>query len=334
MKRVARVAGAVLAALLLANGLSSPAVAEPSDLDKAKEQVKALETQASEIDEDYDEAKIALADGKKKVKALNADIAKQQQVVDSLSDQVRQIALLEFQGRGVDTTVQIFTNPDPDSLLSQLSTATKIDENMNATLQEHQSAAASLIDMKRTLASEVEALSAEEQRLSTLETEVKSKLQQAKNLVTELTASQLAAMYADDGGSASFDPSELDGADANAKALAAVKYAVSKVGNSQYVWGAAGPNSFDCSGLMLAAYRSVGVSLPHSSRAQAGIGRAVSRDELKPGDLIFWYSPIHHVGMYIGNGKIVHARNTRSDLVIQTLASYPAPYSGARRILG
>jgi cell wall-associated NlpC family hydrolase len=85
---------------------------------------------------------------------------------------------------------------------------------------------------------------------------------------------------------------------------------------------------------MLASYRSVGISLPHSSRAQAGLGRAVSRSELKPGDLIFWYHPIHHVGMYIGNGKIVHARNTRSDLVIQTLASYPAPWAGARRIVG
>ena len=53
-----------------------------------------------------------------------------------------------------------------------------------------------------------------------------------------------------------------------------------------------------------------------------------------PGDLIFWYHPIHHVGMYIGNGKIVHARNTRADLVIQSLASYPAPWAGARRVVG
>jgi len=60
----------------------------------------------------------------------------------------------------------------------------------------------------------------------------------------------------------------------------------------------------------------------------------VSRSELKPGDLIFWYHPVHHVGMYIGNGKIVHARNTRADLVIQTLSSYPAPWAGARRIVG
>ena len=134
--------------------------------------------------------------------------------------------------------------------------------------------------------------------------------------------------------SASWDPNELDGVSANARALGAIRYATSKVKIGQYVWGSSGPTGFDCSGLMQAAYRTVGISLPHSSRAQANVGRAVSRSELKPGDLIFWYHPIHHVGMYIGNGKIVHARNTRVDLVIQTLASYPAPWAGARRVVG
>ena len=73
---------------------------------------------------------------------------------------------------------------------------------------------------------------------------------------------------------------------ADARALKAVEYALSKVGRTQYVWGAEGPNSFDCSGLMLAAYKTAGVSLPHSSVAQSRLGAAVSRDQLKPGDLL------------------------------------------------
>ncbi|WP_347349529.1 NlpC/P60 family protein [Nigerium sp.] len=113
-----------------------------------------------------------------------------------------------------------------------------------------------------------------------------------------------------------------------------VSYAISKVGRSQYVWGAAGPSNFDCSGLMLASYRQIGVSLPHSSRAQATRGRWVSRYGLKAGDLIFYYSPISHVAMYAGSGYIVHARNTRVDIVLQKFNAYPAKFNTARRIVG
>ena len=88
----------------------------------------------------------------------------------------------------------------------------------------------------------------------------------------------------------------------------AVAYAKSKVGNA-YVYGAAGPNAFDCSGLTMAAWSQAGVSLPHSSSAQYSSGRHISESELQPGDLVFYYSPISHVGMYIGNGQIVNALN-------------------------
>jgi cell wall-associated NlpC family hydrolase len=74
-----------------------------------------------------------------------------------------------------------------------------------------------------------------------------------------------------------------------------------------YVWAASGPGSFDCSGLVAYAYAAAGIDLPHSSRLQAGMGQPVSRDELQPGDLVAFYSPISHIGIYIGNGQMVHA---------------------------
>jgi peptidoglycan DL-endopeptidase CwlO len=77
-----------------------------------------------------------------------------------------------------------------------------------------------------------------------------------------------------------------------------------------YVWGADGPNTFDCSGFTMFVYRQVGVSLPHSSRAQIGYGQRVSRSDLKPGDLVFFGSPIHHVGIYAGGGMMIHAPHT------------------------
>lgn len=117
------------------------------------------------------------------------------------------------------------------------------------------------------------------------------------------------------------------------RAKKVVAAALSRVSTGQYVWGASGGNSFDCSGLMMYAYRQIGISLPHSSSAQSQLGKAVSIKNLKPGDLLFFYSPVHHVGMYIGDGKFVHARNTRDDLEVDTISGY-GHFTSARRIIG
>ncbi|WP_370972329.1 NlpC/P60 family protein [Amycolatopsis sp. cg9] len=112
-----------------------------------------------------------------------------------------------------------------------------------------------------------------------------------------------------------------------AAAQTAVNAALSKLG-SPYGWGDTGPSSFDCSGLMLWAYGKAGVKLPRSSREQSTFGAAVPRDQLQPGDLVFYYSPVSHVGMYIGDGKMVHAPDTGDVVKISPLQSQ---YAGARR---
>ncbi|HVK45514.1 MAG TPA: C40 family peptidase [Micropruina sp.] len=121
-------------------------------------------------------------------------------------------------------------------------------------------------------------------------------------------------------------------AKAKAKAMKVVRAALSRVKHGQYVRGRSGPKSFDCSGLMVYSYRKIGKHLAHSSRALSTRGKKISRKNLKPGDLVFYYSPVHHVAMYIGHGKIVHARNPRNDLDITKLSKYPH-YRWARRII-
>lgn len=109
-------------------------------------------------------------------------------------------------------------------------------------------------------------------------------------------------------------------------------YAKSKVG-SRYVHAASGPNAFDCSGLTSWAYRQVGIDIPRSSRAQfTGAGTRISKSQLKPGDLVFYYSPVSHVAIYLGNGKIVDAANPRSGVRITSLDSMP--FAGAARVVG
>lgn len=116
------------------------------------------------------------------------------------------------------------------------------------------------------------------------------------------------------------------------RAQQVVDAALTKVGSS-YVWGTSGPSTFDCSGLTSWAYRQIGVNLTRSSRGQySSAGRKVSKSELQPGDLVFYYSPVSHVGLYIGNGKIVDAANPRSGVRVTSLDSMP--FTGARRVLG
>jgi cell wall-associated NlpC family hydrolase len=110
----------------------------------------------------------------------------------------------------------------------------------------------------------------------------------------------------------------------------AVDTALAQVGDP-YVWGGAGPNSFDCSGLVMYAYAAAGISLPHSSSMQSTIGTPVSKDALQPGDLVFFYSPVSHVAMYIGNGQIVQASTAGQPVAVTTLDSMP-DYNSARRV--
>ncbi len=100
-----------------------------------------------------------------------------------------------------------------------------------------------------------------------------------------------------------------------------------------YVWGGASPGGFDCSGLVMYAYQQVGISLPHSSYAQYGAGVSVSRDELQPGDLVF-FDGLGHVGIYVGGGSFIHAPHTGDVVKISSMSGwYASSYVGARRIV-
>ncbi len=114
-------------------------------------------------------------------------------------------------------------------------------------------------------------------------------------------------------------------------AQVAVDTALAQVGDP-YGWGNEGPDSFDCSGLMQYAYAAAGISLPRTSSIQATVGTPVSYDALQPGDLVYFYSPVSHIAMYIGNGQIVQA-STYGKPVHVTQLAYMPEFAGARRVV-
>ena len=114
-------------------------------------------------------------------------------------------------------------------------------------------------------------------------------------------------------------------------AQVAVDTALAQVGD-RYAWGATGPDAFDCSGLTTFAYRAAGVELPRTSRGQSTAGSYVSRANLQPGDLIFFYQPIGHVAMYIGNGQMVHSSTFGKPVSVVPVDSMWG-YNTARRVV-
>jgi peptidoglycan DL-endopeptidase CwlO len=115
---------------------------------------------------------------------------------------------------------------------------------------------------------------------------------------------------------------------ASGKGAAALEFALAQVGEP-YVYGGAGPNSWDCSGLTMMAWKAAGVSLPHGAKAQYGSTPHISKSELQPGDLVFFYNPIHHVGIYAGNDKVVHAPKPGDVVSVDPLGYMP--FAGASR---
>jgi cell wall-associated NlpC family hydrolase len=98
-----------------------------------------------------------------------------------------------------------------------------------------------------------------------------------------------------------------------------------------YKWGGASPAGFDCSGLVMYVYAQLGISLPHFAAAQYGYGVPVSRDQLQPGDLVF-FENLNHVAIYIGGGQVVHAPSTGDVVKISNISDWGNSYVGARRI--
>ncbi|MFC5728377.1 MULTISPECIES: C40 family peptidase [Nocardioides] len=321
---------AALASLALAAsiGLSlsaptSPAHAEP-DIDTVRDRVERLYHEAEQASERYNDARLELAELNEEVDSLEADQARQGDALEGVRSDVRDSIIQRYQSGGLGPAGELLAS-DSEGFLDQLSTLSTIDGLQDSLLSDYDNELEAYdirkdqTEQRRNDVADLQAKLAEEKETAD------SKLEEAEELLSRLEEEEREAILSRDGGMRAPDAASIP---ASGRAAVAVRYALAQVGDS-YVYGAAGPNAFDCSGLTMMAWGQAGVGLPHSSSAQYGSGARVSQSELQPGDLVFYYSPISHVGIYIGNGMIVHAANPGSGVRVAAVNSMP--YTGAVR---
>jgi cell wall-associated NlpC family hydrolase len=179
-------------------------------------------------------------------------------------------------------------------------------------------------------------VAAAQKKLTAQSALAQKKLAEAEKLLSKLTKAERErlARLAEDEENAD-QASSLKAAQSatgiSGRAGTAIKYALAQIGD-RYVFGAAGMTTWDCSGLTMRAFKTAGVSLPHSSAAQSRLGKKVSLNALKPGDLLFYGRPVSHVGIYLGGGKMVHAPRSGSRVKVAPSGSLGRkPLVGARR---
>jgi cell wall-associated NlpC family hydrolase len=313
--------------LLVAN----PSFAEP-DIQDVQARVEKLYHEAEQASERYNEAREELKSTKSQLKSLQADLDAQQAKVDTVRERVAATVVGEYQGQALSTTTQVVLSDDPDTFLDQLTLVSAYNEQQAQMLADFATQVKQLELREAAAERELAEIAEIEERLAAEKAEIEEKAGQAESLLDELEAEAAAEAAAAEertiAPSRTAQRSALPDVAVSGRAGAAVNYALAQVGDS-YVYGAAGPDSFDCSGLTMMAWAQAGVGLPHSSSGQMGSGPSVSSSALQPGDLVFYYSPVSHVGIYIGNGQIVHAANPSTGVEITGVFSMP--FSGAVR---
>ncbi|MDN5760811.1 MAG: NlpC/P60 family protein [Microlunatus sp.] len=366
LRRLVRNGALGLSALALTGTLLSvPSGAQadpPLTVEEAKAQVAQLETEAAAIDQEFVGVKQKLTQSKTQLKRKRTDVKTQTKKVERLRLQAGQVALAQFQNRQLDAAAKLLLSEDSDDFLSQISTVEKVSQNQNSSLQDYQEEQANLADLERATETDTAQLKKERAELNKLRTTSEDKIAESKTVLAKLTEEERQRIAAEEkkareearaaaeraktatqsrsqsnSKSRSNSKSQSNStsnstsgstSSGSGKGSTALAFAKSQLGKP-YQFASAGPNSYDCSGLTYAAWKTQGVSLPRTSQTQYGAGRSVSKSELQPGDLVFYYGGISHVGLYAGNGQIIHSPRPGKSVEYASLDSMP--FAGARR---
>ncbi|MGW0764874.1 NlpC/P60 family protein [Streptomyces sp. NPDC002676] len=281
-----------------------PATAAPHA--DARAEVDRLYEQAEQATEAYDKAAERAGTLRREVGYDQDHIARQQQRINTMRDQLGSLAGAQYRAGGIDPAVALLLSGDPADYLDKATTLDRIGAHQAGQLRELQSAMRELAQERNEAAGKLAALERSRKAVAAHKRTVEKKLARARQLLDAMTAADRAAWDRASRGSRDGLP-DLGGAGTpDARAAAALAAARSALGRP-YVWGANGPSGFDCSGLMQWAYAHAGIHLPRTSQEQRYAGHRIPLSQARPGDLVVYRSDASHVAMYVGNGQVIHA---------------------------
>ncbi|HKN98338.1 MAG TPA: NlpC/P60 family protein [Pseudonocardiaceae bacterium] len=336
-------AATALAAGALPLAAAAAPASPPTTSADALAQYKKLTAKAEALDEDLLAAKNDLAHDQARLRTLTARLAsakqveaKAKQTEGEFQGQVDQFAAASFNGARLSQLSALLTGTSAqdflkraemlDEVASENGTALhKLSGAVNqAEAAQKQAAAAQRQSQAATAAAAklVSTIAGQQQALN-------KQIAVVKAALNRLTVAQKHTLTGGGGDMGTFlgPPGVLN---------TVLQAALSRRGD-EYVWGAAGPNQFDCSGLVMWAYAKGGISLPHSSRAQYTFGKPVAYGQWQVGDLLFFggsAATIHHVAMYVGDGKIIQAPTTGVPVEVVPVSGAGSDYYGSKRIVG
>lgn len=311
--RVTVLSAAAAATAALSGAATQPASADPSggapDHASQLDRLDRLYQQAERATQKYDAAQEHTQRLRAELSALQDRAAKGQERVNQLRDELGNLAASQYRDGGVDPAVALLMSDGPGDYLDRAATLDRISDQQAARLRQLQDAERVLLRHRDQAAAKLAELRHAGSVLRDRKEAVQQSLAAARRILDALPAAERADYSRDTGRRASRDRAlpEIPDLPASSDRAALAVAAAERMVGAPYVWGAAGPNAFDCSGLMLYAYRQAGVSLPRTSQEQRDAGPHVPLGQARPGDLVIYRGDASHVGMYVGGGQVVHA---------------------------
>ncbi|MEU3404667.1 NlpC/P60 family protein [Streptomyces sp. NPDC006670] len=329
-----------LAGAATATAFEGTSHAEPRQTPaQVKAEVDRLYEEAEAATENYNGAKARADEAERALTGLQDEAARREERLGAARGALATVAAGQYRSGGLGPALQLALATDPQDYLERASLLTRAGDRTAAEVASVRRGLDEVARLRARADGSLKEVRARRDELARQKSVVEDRLATAQRLLARLGAEERAAYEAQHGGGpdgpaarpAGTAPAGRTGAPAPAdgsRAARAVAFAYGAIGKP-YIWGATGPGSFDCSGLTQAAWRAAGVSLPRTTYTQINAGRRVSRDQLAPGDLVFYYSGVTHVGLYVGGGQIIHAPRPGSTVRLAPVDSMP--WAGASR---
>ncbi|MGW0560329.1 NlpC/P60 family protein [Streptomyces sp. NPDC003016] len=339
-----------LASAASATAFDSTGHAEPALTPaQVKAKVDQLYHEAEVATEKYNGVQEKADSSRRSLDRLRDEAARRTERLNTSRDALGSLATAQYRAGAIDPSVQVALTSDPDRYLERAAIAERAGDRQAAAVAGMRQQLGRIAQLRAEADEHLEELSSQQKDLRAHKAKIQDRLGTAEKLLSRLTAEQRAQYARQDGhGAPAAAPARADrndrtgqtgrtGRDAprdgparapGSRAGQAVSFAYGAIGKP-YVWGATGPSAFDCSGLTQAAWRSAGVSLPRTTYTQINAGQRVPRSQLAPGDLVFFYSGLSHVGLYIGNGQMIHA--PRPGAPVRVAPIDQMPFAGATR---